>query len=85
MVFVSFSSTRARRPVEELKGFVRGHLEAGQEKQVTIPVRLADLDYFVTHAAAPGTWVVETGDLEIEVGGSSANLPLTAQLTVTGF
>jgi beta-glucosidase len=87
MVFVSFPGTTARRPAKELKGFARVHLEAGEEKQVTIPVRLADLDYFQTDATNPATgkWVVETGAVKIMVGGSSANLPLSAVVTVTGY
>jgi beta-glucosidase len=87
MVFVSFPGTTARRPAKELKGFARVHLEAGEEKQVTIPVRLADLDYFQTDATNPATgkWVVETGDVKIMVGGSSAHLPLSAVVTVTGY
>ena len=87
MVFASFPGTTARRPAKELKGFARVHLEAGEEKQVTIPVRLADLDYFQTDATNPATgkWVVETGDVKIMVGGSSADLPLSALVTVTGY
>ncbi len=87
MVFVSFPGTTARRPDKELKGFARVHLEAGEEKQVTIPIRLADLDYFQTDATNPATgkWVVETGDVKIMVGGSSADLPLSAVVPVTGY
>jgi beta-glucosidase len=87
MVFVSFPGTTARRPDKELKGFARVHLEAGEEKQVTIPVRLADLDYFQADATNPavGKWVVETGNVKIMVGGSSADLPLSAVVTVTGY
>jgi len=86
MVFVSFPGTKARRPDKELKGFARVHLEAGEEKQVIIPVRLADLDYFQTDPTNPttGAWVVETGDVKIMVGGSSADLPLSAMVTVNG-
>lgn len=86
MVFVAFPGTTARRPDKELKGFARVHLEAGEEKQVIIPVRLADLDYFQTDAANPttGQWVVEAGDVKIMVGGSAADLPLSAMVTVTG-
>ena len=60
LVFVSFPDTKARRPPKELKGFARVHLEAGQEKQVTIKVRLSDLDYFQmdspTGTRASGWW-----------------------------
>jgi beta-glucosidase len=87
MVFVSFPNTTARRPLKELKGFARVSLAAGEEKQISIPVRLSDLDYFQTDAANPrsGKWVVESGQVQIMVGGSSTNLPKTATVNVTGY
>src|SRR4029079_18738899 len=86
-VYVSFVGTTARRPTKELKGFARAHLEAGEEKQITIPVRLSDLDYFQTDSADPttGKWVVETGTVKVQVGGSSDKLPLTQTVSVTGY
>jgi beta-glucosidase len=87
MVFVSFPSTQARRPIKELKGFARVSLAPGEEKQISIPVRLSDLDYFQTDAANPrsGKWVVESGAVKIMVGGSSTSLPLTATVNVNGY
>jgi len=88
MVWVRYpQSTAARRPAKELKGFARVHLAAGQEKQVTIPVRLSDLDYFKMDSATAttGKWVVESGDIEINVGGGSTNFPLTKTVTVHGY
>jgi beta-glucosidase len=87
MVWVSYPGTSARRPAKELKGFQRVRLAAGEEKQITIPVRLSDLDTFKTEDAVnrTGKWVVESGDLKIMVGGSSASLPLTKTVTVHGY
>jgi beta-glucosidase len=87
MVFVSFPHTSARRPPKELKGFMRVSLNPGEEKQITIPVRLADLDYFQmdSSTATTGKWVVESGDINIMVGGSSTNLPLSGTVTVNGY
>jgi beta-glucosidase len=87
MVFVSFPGTTARRSVKELKGFERVRLAAGEERQVTIPVRLADLDYFKPDSptARTGKWVVESGDIQIMVGGSSTNLPLSGTVKVNGY
>ena len=75
------------RPIKELKGFQRVHLEAGEEKQITIPVRLADLDYFQmdSSTATTGKWVVESGNINIMVGGSSTSLPLSMTVPVTGY
>jgi beta-glucosidase len=89
MVFVSFPSTTVPRRMggyKELKGFARVSLAAGEEKQVTIPVRLSDLDYFQTDATGTsGSWVVESGPVQIMVGGGSVNLPLTATVNVNGY
>jgi len=87
MVWVSYPETMARRPTKELKGFLRVHLEAGQEKQVTIPVRLSDLDYFKVDApgATTGHWVVESGNINIQVGDSAVNLPKSQTVTVKGY
>jgi beta-glucosidase len=87
MVFVSFPNTSARRPFKELKGFARVRLNAGEEKQITIPVRLADLDYFQTDSAnqSTGKWVVESGDIKIMVGGRSTILPLSGTVKVNGY
>jgi len=87
MVFVSFPNTQARRPIKELKGFARVTLGPGEEKQISIPVRLSDIDYFQTDASDPtkGKWVVETGPVKIMVGGSSTNLPLSATVNVAGY
>ncbi len=87
MVWVSFPNTTARRPAKELKGFARVHLAAGEEKQITIPIRLSDLDYFKADPATArtGKWVVETGPMQIKVGGSSTNLPLMTTVNVNGY
>jgi beta-glucosidase len=86
-VYVSFVGTQARRPTKELKGFTRVHLAAGEEKQVVIPVRLSDLDYFQQDSgtAMTGHWVVETGSINVQVGGSSDKLPLSQTVSVTGY
>jgi len=87
MVFVSYPGTTARRPDKEIKGFARVSLRSGEEKQITIPVRLSDLDYFQMDSATAttGKWVVESGDIKIMVGGNSANLPLSGTVKVNGY
>jgi beta-glucosidase len=82
MVFVSYPESKARRPDKELKGFARVNLAAGEKKQVLIPIRLKDLDYY---DQANSKWVVEDGPLNIMVGSSSTNLPLSGTVTVTGY
>ena len=90
MVFVSFPNTTVdrRKGQKELKGFARVSLKAGETKQVTVPVRLSDLDYFKMDSPTGNTghWVVEDGPIKIMVGDSSTNLPLTVTLdNVKGY
>lgn len=69
------------RPVRELKGFRKVHLEPGEQARVTIPFdRYTFRHYAVEHAA----WEVEAGDFEIGVGRNVADLPLVATHRVAG-
>jgi beta-glucosidase len=67
------------RPVEELRGFRRIHLDPGQSQRVEMDLGPADLSFFdeAMHR------VVEPGAFEIMVGGSSADVK-KARLEVTG-
>jgi beta-glucosidase len=81
-LFVSYPQTQARRSVKELKGFIRTPAIApGQTAQLTIPLRVIDLKYWDTNID-PAGWVVESGPVEIMVGGSSDSLPLSDTVTV---
>jgi beta-glucosidase len=83
MVWVSYPQSQAtRRPQKELKGFTRVSLAAGEQKQVLIPIRLKDLDYY---DQVHSQWVVEDGPVNIMVGGSSVNFQKTASVTVSGY
>jgi beta-glucosidase len=84
MLFVSFPNSKAirRTTIKELKGFARVSLAPGETKQVAIPVRLKDLDYYDQDKKA---WVVEDGDITMMVGGSSTRLPLKGTVTVQGY
>ena len=93
MVFVSFPNSTARRAPKELKGFARVSLAAGEAKQVTINVRLSDLDYFKADSptATTGSWVVESGPINIMVTDGSQNpdgttaFLKTQTVNVTGY
>jgi beta-glucosidase len=66
------------RPVQELKGFQRIHLKAGEEKEVVFeitPELLEQLD----NELKP---IVEPGEFRIMIGSSSRDLPLKATLEV---
>lgn len=75
-VYVSRPLSHIERPVKELKGFQRVALKAGERKQVTIPIRRADLCHWDEAAQA---WMYEPGLLRFLVGGSSENLKLKTE------
>jgi beta-glucosidase len=61
------------RPVEELKGFRRVHLQPGESKRVELPIGAAELSFY----DATNTRVVEPGAFEVMVGGSSVDVQKT--------
>ena len=69
------------RPVKELKGFVKVQLEAGESKTVTIPL---DDKAFRYWNVATHRWEVEGGSYQLLAGASSADIRLTAAITVAG-
>jgi beta-glucosidase len=78
--FVSYPTTTARRSEKELKGFAKVRLEPNETRSVTIPIRVQDLKYW--QGDASGQWVVESGPVEIMVGGSARDADLTLRGTV---
>lgn len=66
------------RPVEELKGFRRIHLGAGEEQEVVFrlsreQLRMLDVDMH---------WVVEPGEVRVMIGASSRDIRLRGVLAV---
>jgi beta-glucosidase len=78
-LFVSYPNSTVRRPAKELKGFHRVSLAPGETKQITIPVRVADLKAWDNTKSA---WVPASGTVKVMVGPSSDKLPLTDTFTV---
>jgi beta-glucosidase len=66
------------RPVQELRGFERIALEAGEARRVTIPLPASSL----WMRDASGRRVVEPGTVRIMVGGSSRDIRLRGFLEV---
>jgi beta-glucosidase len=61
------------RPIKELKGFRKVHLEPGESTTVTFNITPAELSFFDVNMK----YVVEPGDFEIMVGNSSRDADLT--------
>jgi beta-glucosidase len=68
-------TSKAARPVRELRGFSREHLATDQTMTVTVLLDRHSFSYF---DEAKGDWVVEPGSYTIEVGSSSRNIILTS-------
>jgi beta-glucosidase len=56
------------RPVKELKGFKMVELKPGESKVVDFVLTDKELGFYSNH----GKWIVENGEFEVFVGGSSA-------------
>ncbi len=78
-MYVSHEGSKVARPVEELEGFARVSLKAGESKTVTLPLAAKALAYWDDAAKA---FVVEKDRVVVKVGGSSDDLPLKATVQV---
>ncbi len=78
-VYIAKPDAKIFRPAQELKGFARVHLEAGESRTVTIPLDDKAFRYWNDPA---DRWAVEGGAYEVRVGSSSADIRLTASVTV---
>ena len=78
-MYVSHEGSSVVRPVEELKGFARVSLKAGETKTVTLPLAAKALAYWDETTKAV---VVEKDRVEVKVGGSSNDLPLNTMVQV---
>ena len=80
-VYVSKPDARVFRPMQELKGFARVSLEAGESKTVSIPLDDKAFRYWNDPA---NCWAVEGGTYMIRVGASCEDIRLEAEVTVEG-
>jgi beta-glucosidase len=78
-MYVSHEGSGVERPMEELKGFARVSLRAGETKTVTLPLAAKALAYWDEKTKA---FAVEKDRVEIKVGGSSDDLAVKAVVQV---
>jgi beta-glucosidase len=78
-LYVQHLASAVPRPIKDLRGYARVHLEPGQKRTVTLPVAVASLAYWneSTHG-----WTVEPEDVRVLVGASSADIRQQATLSV---
>jgi beta-glucosidase len=78
-LYVKHLHSKVERPGEELEGFQRVAVDAGQTKTVDIPLPASRLAYWDTKA---GEFRVEAEPVSLMLGDSSANLPVTTTIKV---
>ncbi|QBE66787.1 glycoside hydrolase family 3 protein [Pseudoduganella lutea] len=78
-LYVRPAAATVARPKQELKGFAKVFLRAGESKTVTIPVDARSLSFY---DVATGSWQVPAGKYTVHVGSSSVDLPLKTTLSV---
>ncbi len=80
-LYVHARESRVKRPIKELKGFERIHLERDETKNVKFTLCGCDLAiYDVTREK----YCVEAGIYDIHIGRSSENILLSSQLEIMG-
>lgn len=79
-LYTHFNGAHVTRPNKQLQGFVRVDLAPGEKKTVTFRLACSQLGYYNEEME----FVVEPGTLDVLAGASSENLPLRAQVQLTG-
>ena len=80
-LYVSRPNSQLFTPLRELKGFAKVFLQPGESRTVTIPL---DDKAFRYWNVKTDRWEVEGGSYQLLVGASSADIRLTAVVTVEG-
>ncbi len=78
-LYVGDRESTVLRPVRELKGFEKVELQPGESRDVTFTLDKRSFAYWNT---AIHDWHVETGAFTIEVGQSSRDIEVSAEVTV---
>ncbi len=80
-LYVADKESTIYRPVKELKGFKKVWLNPGEAKEITIELSKRAFAFYNVNI---NDWCVESGDFDILVGASSADIRLSATVNVTG-
>ena len=79
-LYVADKESTIYRPVKELKGFKKVWLEPGESKEISIQLGKRAFAFYNVNI---NDWCVESGDFDILVGASSADIRLSATVNVT--
>lgn len=80
-LYVADKESTIFRPVKELRAFKKVFLKAGEEAEISFDLDKRAFAFFNVNT---NDWFVESGDFDILVGASSADIKLTATVTVEG-
>jgi beta-glucosidase len=78
-VYVTQKNAPVLRPSKELKGFKKVFLKAGEQQQVTIPVKVEDMAYWDENS---NNWKVDAGEFVLNLGRSSGNMEFALPVQV---
>lgn len=78
-VYVHDQEARLVRPYKELKGFAKVELQPGETKTVSIPLNFRAFAYY---DPAYRQWVTESGQFDILIGASAADIRSTVTVTL---
>lgn len=78
-LYVKHLNSQVSRPLQELKGFHRVHLKAGEQQTVAIDLPAQRLAYW---DISKNDWQVERDSIEIRVGASSKDIRLQQTLGI---
>jgi beta-glucosidase len=76
-LYARYLSSSVKRPLQQLVGFRRVTLAAGETQTVTLPLDVGELAYW---DVAAQRFVVEPGQIELRIGRSSRDIELTKTL-----
>ena len=79
-LYVSDKESTIYRPVKELKGFKKIWLNPDEEKEVTFELSKRAFAFYNVNI---NDWCVESGEFDILIGASSADIKLSATVSVT--
>ena len=81
-IYVSLPQSRIARPLRELKAFRSVELQAGEEKEITLQIALADLKYYDVLLERDE---LEEGIYRFEAASSSEDIRLVKELSLEGY
>lgn len=80
-LYVQAMNSRVKRPIKQLKGFKKVRIGSGQSQTVKFILPISELAFWdVTREL----YCVENGEYKVLIGRSSADIQLSAQLSVQG-